>query len=241
MTQLTFSNTEVKKIIDIILKEKPWVYEVKSDDGVISWKLSNNIKASKIEVYANNKYIDDYPYDIEERDDVYATILNVLDYLTNIVNKYNKKNKIKEEVNNIENNILPSSEYILYQRAEEFKEAISQGMLRAYSKRMKEEDTYYTCKSCNQNIPKYAGNYPEKCPKCGENIKSMKEEDKSAALWSGPFKEGDIVSVSIDDTKTLYDATLVMYNPTDNTYGVKLESGDDVGKLILNIKPSQIK
>lgn len=238
MKQLTFSNSEVKKIVDAVSKGKKWSFDVTSADGKISWKIVNNAKKSKIDVNAGGKYIDDYTYDVNEKDDVYATVLNVLDYLTNIVNKYNKRNPIKEEVAEEENVDTP---FAIEASSDELQEKISKGMLKAYSKRMKETDVHYTCKECDTNIPKYGGRYPESCPNCGGSIKLMKETDKDEAIWGGPFKRGEVVSVKLEDPNEFYNATLVTYNPADNTYGAELTSGDDVGKIIQNIKTAQIK
>ena len=243
---LTFSNQEIKKIVDLISKGKKWSYNVSSADGKITWDIVNNPSKSKIDVIANKKYIDDYKYDTAEKDDVYATVLNVLDYLTNIVNKYNKRNKaVKEDIS-----AMSEEEYFQHKvtrslkidiESDEFQEAISQGMLRAYSKRLKETDVHYTCKECSQNIPKYKGKYPTKCPKCGDSIKAMKEHDTDEAIWGGPFKAGNVVKVKLEDPNKFYNATLVTYNPSTNEYGAKLADGDDVGKIIQGIKRDQIK
>jgi len=238
MNTLTFSNPEIKKIVDLVSKGKKWSYKVSSTDGKINWDIENNPSKSKIDIIANKKHIDDYPYDTSETDDVYATVLNVLDYLTNIVNKYNKRNVVKEEVNVDEGAF---KELSIDVKSGDFQEAISQGMLRAYSKRMKEGDVHYTCKECNTNIPKYGGRYPTACPTCGDSIKAMKEADKDEAIWGGPFKRGTVVKVRLEDPKKFYDATLVMYNPAANEYGAELRSGDDVGKIIQGIKRDQIK
>jgi predicted RNA-binding Zn-ribbon protein involved in translation (DUF1610 family) len=307
---LKFSNQEVKKITNLISTGKKWSYPVSSIDGKIDWVIQNNPSKNKIDVIANKKFIDDYKYDKEEKDDVYATVLNVLDYLTNIVNKYNKRNPLKEseeeitekeikslydlevqqlkklrkskaygkggqilnpqeleshrslfdkgllQMNNKDSNsvlftkkgrnlinaILESNDifFNIEMSTDEFHEAISQGMLRAYSKRIKEEGVHYTCKACEQNIPKYKGKYPAKCPKCGDSIKAMKENDKDEAIWGGPFKRGTEVRVRLEDPDVFYNATLVTYNPSTNEYGAELKSGDDVGKIIQGIKTGQI-
>lgn len=281
MKPLTFSNVEVKKIVDLVSKGKKWSVDITSIDGKISWNIVNNAKDSKIDVNANGKYIDDYVYDVDEADDVYATILNVLDYLTNIVNKYNKRNpnpvtvsetrieahgvkgmnsskwrkvfnsekdmerwvdKNDAEVQGTreldEKSIPEKTFFNIELSTDQFQEAISQGMLRAYSKRMKEEDVHYTCKACETNLPKYQGKYPTKCPKCGESITAMKENDKDEAIWGGPFKRGEVVSVSLEDPNEFYDATLITYNVADNTYCAELKDG---GKVVQNIKREQIK
>lgn len=326
MKSLTFSNSEIKKIVDIISKGKKWDLTVNSNDNKFAITLVNNIKKSKIDVLADNKYVDDYPYDINEDDDVYATVLNVLDYLTNLMNKYNKrnagKNTIKENdvdeskivsekeiaaLNKVEadflkslhkNNAYGKNSTEIYKSedrlakslaksgciniirpaikskdanidtemwvvltkkgellvkgllehkmqidsaAEEFQEAISKGMLTAYSKRMKDGDVHYTCKACKTNIPKYRGSYPTSCPNCGESIKQMKEADKDEAIWGGPFKRGEVVKVKLNDPDEFYDAKLVSYDVTANEYAIKLECGDVAGKIIQGIKRNQIK
>jgi rubrerythrin len=242
MKKLTFSNAEVKKIVDTVAKGKKWDYSVGSDDGKFTITLRNNPKASKIDVLADKKYVDDYSYDVEEKDDVYATVLNVLDYLTNLMNKYNKRHVVTEDVEpEAQEETKPEAKYFnIDLGAEEFQEGLTKGMLKAYSKRMKETDVHYTCKSCETNIPKYKGSYPNSCPSCGESIKLMKETDKDEAIWGGPFKRGEVVKVSLEDPKEFYDATLITYNVADNTYGAELKSGD-VGKVIQGIKAKQIK
>ncbi len=317
MKQLTFSNTEVKKIVDAVSKKRAWSHKVTSANGKFTIELKNVPAKSKIDVFADGKYVDDYAYDLTEKDDVYATVLNILDYLTNLMNKYNKRNPMKESIESIsekeinslnkveadflkdlhKNNaygknwteiykhedrlaktlvktgcikiaqpsikskdidtemrvvlskkgellvkgLLENSKMQIEDASERLQESISNGMLKAYSKRMKEEDVHYTCKACNTNLPKYKGSYPSKCPKCGDSIKAMKEADKDEAIWGGPFKRGEVVTVKLEDPNEFYGAKLTTYDPTANTYTAELTDGNDVGKIIQNIKRDQIK
>lgn len=91
MKQLKFSNSEVKKIVSTISTGKAWKHNTPSIDNKFSIELRNNPSKNKIDVYTDGKYVDDYTYDLEEKDDVYAAVVNVLDYLSNIMNKYNKR------------------------------------------------------------------------------------------------------------------------------------------------------
>lgn len=241
MKPLVFSNGEIKRIVDTVSKGKKWKFEISSLDGKIDWKIENNPKKYAIDVVANDKYIDDYSYDLEESDDVYATMLNVIDYLTNIVNKYNKRNPIKEEIAETEDTTSEVEPIKIQAEADKFQEAISKGMLKAYAKKMKEGDISYTCKDCGHAMPKYKGRYPKICPNCSADIHKMKEADKDEAIWGGPFKRGEVVKVKLEDPNEFYNATLVTYNPATNEYGAKLADGDDVGKIIQGIKREQIK
>lgn len=235
MTDLKFSNSEIRKIVDLITKGKKWSFNVSSIDGKIEWDIVNNAPKSKIDVIANKKFIDDYPYDTEETDDVYATVLNVLDYLTNIVNKYNKRNPGVKESADEDKETKPIGSYSIDAESCQLIEAISKGMLKAYSRRMQETDVHYTCKSCETNIPKYKGSYPTKCPNCGESIKAMKEQDKDEAIWGGPFKRGEVVKVKLNDPDEFYNATLITYNVADGTYGADID-----GKIVQGITTKQI-
>lgn len=240
MKELTFSNAEVKKIVDAVSKGKKWSYDVKSADGKTTWELVNNKQKSAIIVSSNGKVVDDYQYDMDEKDDVYATVLNVLDYLSNLVKKYNKKHVVNEEIVEPEVHEVSGTMHFV-KTTQDIEESISKGMLQAYSKRMKEGDVHYTCKACNTNIPKYKGSYPSKCPSCGDSIAAMKENDKDEAIWGGPFKRGEVVKVKLEDPDAFYDAKLVAYDPSKNEYNIQVECGDDKGKIILGIKRKQIK
>lgn len=237
MAALKFSNGEINKIVRTVARGKKWELVTPSDDGKFTITLRNDPKNSKIDVLADDKYVDDYPYDIDEDQDVYATVLNVLDYLTNLMNKYNKKNPMTEA----EEPEVKKTFFSLEIDAEEFQEAISKGMLKAYARKMKEGDISYTCKDCGHAMPKYRGQYPRNCPNCNADIKAMKEADKDEAIWGGPFKRGEVVKVKLEDPNEFYEAKLVTYNPTDNTYGAQLECGDDAGKIIQGITTKQIK
>lgn len=233
MAELKFTNAEINKIVSAVSKGAKWEHSVTSDDEKFTITLKNDAKKSKIDVLADGKYVDDYPYDVDEKDDVYATVLNVLDYLSNLMNKYNRKHVVKEAEETEE----PAKSFFNIElSASEFHEAISRGMLKAYAKRMKEEDIHYTCKDCGFDIPKYGGRYPNSCPECNSSIKQMKEADKDEAIWGGPFKRGEPVSVRLEDPNQFYDATLVTYNVADGTYGADID-----GRLVQGIKTEQIK
>lgn len=246
MKLLKFSNAEVKKIVDTITKGKAWSYKVSSIDNKIKWEIKNNPAKSKIDVYADS-FVDDYPYDLSETDDVYAAVVNVLDYLTNIVNKYNKRNpgtvkedaEAKDDLEFFQDRVAKSLKIPV--GATDVVEAMSKGMIRAYSKKIKEVDVHYTCKSCDTNIPKYSGKYPTKCPNCGESLKVMKEFDQDEAIWGGPFKRGTKVTVKLNDPDDFYEATPVMYDAGTNTYAVEVLDGDDKGRVIQGISAQNMK
>lgn len=235
MAELKFSNADISKIVAAVSKGAKWETTETSNDDKFSITLRNDPKKSKIDVLADGKYVDDYTYDVEEKDDVYATVLNVLDYLMNLMNKYNKKHIVKEgKIEAYECSTKKATK--IGEAVAEFQEAISKGMLKAYARKMKEEDIHYTCKDCGFDIPKYGGRYPNCCPECNASIQQMKEADKDEAIWGGPFKRGETVSVSLEDPDEFYNATLITYNFADGTYGADID-----GKMVQGITTDQIK
>jgi len=244
--KLKFTNADITKIVKAVHGGTKWEYSAKSDNGKLNWVLKNNKAKNKIDLWVNGKFIDDWKYDKEEKDDVYATVVNVLDYLTDVVAKYNRANKaakvVKEVVDVQEQLSKNNSKFNVAASAEELKEAMSKGMLKAYSKRVTDDDTHYCCKDCGQKIPKYKGRYGKNCPNCGGNIVQMKEKDHEIAITAA-YQRGSTVSVKLpseDDFWTTKGRILGFTHDT-NKYSVEVTDGPDKGNILHDISANQIR
>ena len=247
--KLKFTGADITKIVKSIQNGNKWEYTATSNNGKLTWLLKNNKNKSKIDLLVNGKFIDDWAYYKSEKNDVYATVVNVLDYLIDVVAKYNRINKAAKVVKEDSDETDLDGPKIKVRRALKMKtavtevtEAMSKGMLRAYSKRVSDTDTHYCCKDCGQKIPKYSGRYGKNCPNCGGNIIQMKEIDREDAV-SAAFQRGQIIQVNLPDGPDKFwtaKGKILGFKQDTKEYSVEVTEGPDKGKLLNDLKLSQI-